>query len=159
MTVTSGIRVPYVNLALQHAPLREELLAAAAEVIDSGKFILGPQLGEFERQFAKVCGVRNAVGVRSGTAALELALRALDIGAGDEVITAPNSFIATASAIALVGAKPVFVDVRDDYNMDAGKIEAAITPRTRAIMPVHLTGRPADMQAINEVAGRHGLHV
>jgi len=159
MAITTDLRVPFVDLAAQHRAIRDELLAAAAEVIDSGQFILGPQVREFEQRFAELCGVRQAVGVNSGTDAICLALRALDIGPGDEVITVPNSFVATASAIALCGAKPVFVDVRDDYNMDPGKIEPAITPHTRAILPVHLTGRSADMDSICEIAKTHRLHV
>ncbi|MBT4093285.1 MAG: DegT/DnrJ/EryC1/StrS family aminotransferase, partial [Nitrospinaceae bacterium] len=136
-----------------------ELMQAVEGVIDRGDFILGESVAEFERRFAELCGVRYAVGVNSGTDALVIALRALDIGPGDEVITAPNSFVASASCIELTGAKPVFVDVRDDYNIDPALLEAAVTPKTRAILPVHLTGRPADMEPINEVARRHGLHV
>jgi len=159
MAVPTLPRVPFVDLAAQHRAVREELLAAVAQVIESGQFILGPQVQEFEQRFAELCGVRHAVGVNSGTDAICLALRALDIGPGDDVLTVPNSFVATASAIALCGARPVLVDVRDDYNMDPGQIVQAITPRTRAILPVHLTGRPADMQAISEIAQAHNLHV
>jgi dTDP-4-amino-4,6-dideoxygalactose transaminase len=151
--------VPYVDLAAQHAPLRQELLDAVGRVIDHGQFILGPEVEQFEAAFAALCGSRHAVAVASGTDALVLALRALRIGPGDEVITAPNSFVASASAIALVGARPVFVDVRDDYNLDPELIPDAVTPRTRAILPVHLTGRPAAMERICEIASRHGLAV
>lgn len=151
--------IPYVDLAGQHAPLKEALLAAVASVIDSGQFILGPQVAEFERAFAKLCGAGYAVGVNSGTDALILALQALGIGEGDEVITVPNSFIASTTCLKLVGARPVFVDVRDDYLIDPEQIEAAITTRTRAILPVHLTGRPCAMEAIMEIAQRHGLAV
>lgn len=154
-----ALRVPYVDIAGQHAPLRAELLAAVAGVIDSGAFVLGPQVEEFESRFATLCGARYAVGVNSGTDALILALRVLGVGPGDEVITPPNSFVASASCIALLGAQPVFVDVGDDYNLDPAKIAAAITPRTKAILPVHLTGRPADMTAIGEIALAHGLAV
>ena len=158
MTATT-LKVPYVNLAAQHAPLKPELLAAIGEVIDRGQFILGEKVAEFERQFAELCGTRFALGVNSGTDALILALRALEIGIGDEVITAPNSFIASTTAIRLVGARPIFVDVREDYNMDPSRIAAAITPRTRALLPVHLTGRPCDMAPILEIAKAHKLAV
>ena len=155
----SSIRVPYVNLALQHRAIKGELLRAIEQVLDHGQFILGPEVSAFEEQFAAYCSTRYAVGVDNGTSALYLVMRALGIGPGDEVITAPNSFLASASSIALTGARPAFVDVRDDYNMDPGLLEAAITPRTRAIIPVHLTGRPADMRPIMETSQRHGLYV
>ncbi len=152
-------RVAYVDLAAQHRPLKAELMAAVERVLDHGKFILGEEVREFETKFAELCGAKFAVGVSSGTDALILALRALDIGPGDEVITAPNSFVASASCIALVGAKPVFVDVADDYTLDAQRLEAAITKKTKAILPVHLTGRPCDMDAIMAIAKKHGLAV
>lgn len=158
-TATPTVTVPYVDLAAQHAPLKAELLAAVSAVIDRGEFVLGPEVERFERAFAELCGVRFAFGVGSGADALVLSLRALGIGPGDEVITAPNSFIASASAIAVVGARPVFVDVADDLNLDPTKIEAALTPRTRAILPVHLTGRAADMEAIMAIARARGLAV
>lgn len=153
------ITVPYVNLALQHRDLKPQLLAAVEKVLDHGNFILGPEVSAFEERFAAYCGTRYAVGVDNGTSALFLTLRSLGIGPGDEVITATNSFLASASAIALAGARPVLVDVRDDYNIDPERVEAAITPRTKAIIPVHLTGRPADMDAILDIANRHGLYV
>ena len=151
--------VSYVDIAGQHAGIKDALLQAAARVIERGQFVLGAEVEAFERKFAELCEVPFAVGVNSGTDALILALRVLGIGAGDEVITAPNSFVATASAIALVGARPVFVDVRDDLNLDPGRLESAVTARTKAIMPVHLTGRPADMDPILAVARRRGLVV
>jgi dTDP-4-amino-4,6-dideoxygalactose transaminase len=151
--------IPYVNLRAQHAPMKAELLAAIGAVMDQGQFILGEQVTEFERRFAELCGVACAVGVNSGTDALVLALKAIGVGPGDEVITVPNSFVATASVIAMVGARPVFVDVREDYNMDPSLIQRAITPRTRAILPVHLTGRPADMNPILDIARARRLHV
>ncbi|MBI4604725.1 MAG: DegT/DnrJ/EryC1/StrS family aminotransferase [Planctomycetes bacterium] len=151
--------IPYVNLAKQHAAIKAEVLAAVGEVLDRGRFILGDEVAAFERRFADLCGTRCAVAVNSGTDALILALRALGIGPGHEVITAPNSFVATASAIALAGARPVFADVGDDYNLDPERIEEAITSRTRVVLPVHLTGRPADMTAILQVAARRGLDV
>ena len=152
-------RIPYVDIAGQVAPLREELLEAVGAVLDSGAFILGEEVAEFERRFAALCKTRFAVGLNSGTDALILALRALGIGAGDEVITAPNSFVASASAIALVGARPVFADVGEDYNLDPPEVERAITPRTKAILPVHLTGNPANMSALCAIAERHGLAI
>jgi len=155
----SPIKIPYVNIAGQHAPMKGELLEAIARVIDSGKFILGDEVDEFEKRFAELCGVRFAVGLNSGTDALILALRALGIGPGDEVVTVSNSFVASTSCIMLVGAQPVFVDVREDYNMDPAQLERAITSKTKAILPVHLTGRPADMDPIMEVARIHGLYV
>lgn len=155
----TAVRVPYVDLAGQHRALRAELLAAVEGVLENGQFILGAAVQQFEQRFAQLCGTRFAIGVNSGTDALVLALRALGIGPGDEVITVPNSFVATAAAIVLAGARPVFVDVGADYNMDPALIERAVTARTRAVLPVHLTGRPADMQPILAVAARHGLHV
>jgi dTDP-4-amino-4,6-dideoxygalactose transaminase len=157
--VQLATRVPYVDIAGAHAALRGELLAAVAAVIDSGSFILGEEVAEFERRFAALCGTRFAVGVGSGTDALVLALRALEIGPGDEVVTAPNSFVASASAIALCGARPIFADVGDDYNLDPRAVARAITPRTKALLPVHLTGNPADMTALCEVADRAGVAI
>lgn len=157
--MTAAVKIPYVNLAAQHAPLKERLIEAVSGVIDRGQFILGQEVTEFERRFAALCQVRYAVGVNSGTDALVLALRAIGIGPGDEVITPPNSFVATASCVAALGARPVFVDVGEDYNIDPALLERAITPRTRAILPVHLTGRPAAMEPVLEVAKAHGLHV
>ncbi len=145
-------QIPFVNLKTQHAALKSELLAAIGEVLDDCNFILGEQVAEFERQFAQLCGVSYAVGVNSGTDALIFALKALGIGSGDEVITAPNSFVASASCIRVLGAKPVFVDVGDDYNIDVSQIAAAITPKTKAIIPVHLTGRPCEMEPILALA-------
>lgn len=155
----SSIQVPYVNLALQHEAIKEQLLNAIEKVLSHGQFILGPEVRAFEERFAAYCGTRYAVGVDNGTSALFLVMRALGIGPGDEVITLPNSFLASASSIALTGARPVFVDVRDDYNMNPDLLEDAITPRTKAIMPVHLTGRPADMHPIMEIARRYDLYV
>jgi dTDP-4-amino-4,6-dideoxygalactose transaminase len=150
-------QVPYVDLADQHVPIKAELLRAIGGVLDRGQFILGDEVAEFEKRFAELCGVRHAVAVNSGTDALVFALRSLGIGSGDEVITAPNSFIASTSCIVIAGARPVFVDVRDDYNLDPEKLAAAITPRTKAILPVHLTGRPADMDPILAIAKARGL--
>lgn len=151
--------VPFVDIAAQHASIRDELLVAIGRVIDSGMYVLGKEVEEFERRFADLCGVRYAVGLNSGTDALIFALRALGVGPGDEVITAANSFIASAGCAALVGARPVLADVGDDYNLDPDSLERAITPRTKAIIPVHLTGRPAKMDQILRIAEAHGLPV
>ncbi|HEV8473643.1 MAG TPA: DegT/DnrJ/EryC1/StrS family aminotransferase [Methylomirabilota bacterium] len=151
--------VPFVALALQQGALKADIMAAVATVLDSGQYVLGPEVEAFERRFAALCGASHAVGVDNGTSALILVLRALGIGPGDEVLTPPNSFLASAAAIALVGARPTFVDVRDDLNIDPDLVEVAIGPRTRAILPVHLTGRPARMDALGAIAARRGLLV
>jgi dTDP-4-amino-4,6-dideoxygalactose transaminase len=151
--------VPYVDLAAQHAPLKAEILAAVAGVLDRGDFILGGAVEEFETRLAALLGVKHAIGVANGTDALQHALRALDIGPGDEVITPPNSFVASTSCIVLAGATPVFVDVDATYTIDPEQIEAAITPRTKAIMPVHLTGRPAQMERVLAIAAKYNLAV
>jgi dTDP-4-amino-4,6-dideoxygalactose transaminase len=152
-------RIPFVNVAAQHAAIKAELLEAMGRVIDSGMFVLGAEVDELERQFAERCGVRYAVGVNSGTDALIFALRALGVGPDDEVITAANSFIASAGCAAMVGARPVLADVGEDYNLDPAAFERAITPRTKAVIPVHLTGRPAKMDEIVTIAEAHGIHV
>jgi dTDP-4-amino-4,6-dideoxygalactose transaminase len=157
--ITKTVNVPFVNIGAQHAPIKAELLDAIGRVIDSGMFVLGAEVEEFERAFADVCGSRYAAGVNSGTDALVLALRALGVGPGDEVITAANSFIASAGCAAMLGATPVLADVGDDYNLDPAAVERAITPRTKAIVPVHLTGRPAKMDEIMQIAEAHNLHV
>lgn len=152
--------IPFVDLRAQYDPLREEILNALAEVLDSMHLFLGPNQQAFEREFAAYCGTQDAIGVSNGTDAIELALRALGIGAGDEVITQPNSFIATAEAISAVGATPVFVDVDiHTLTLDPSLLEDAITPRTKAVIPVHLYGRPADMTAIVTLARKHGIAV
>jgi dTDP-4-amino-4,6-dideoxygalactose transaminase len=153
------MNVPYVQLEIGETSYKGKLLSAVDRVLTHGKYILGPEVEVFEKQFAQHCGTKYALGVDNGTNAIILSLLALGIGPGDEVITAPNSYLASASSIALAGAMPVFVDVRDDFNIDPEKIEAAITPRTRAIIPVHLTGRPAEMDVILEIARRHNLKV
>jgi dTDP-4-amino-4,6-dideoxygalactose transaminase len=154
------MRVPFLDLRAQHDPIRAELLAAINEVIDSSAFAGGPFVARFEEDFAAFCQASHAVGVGNGTDALWLALLARGIGPGDEVITAPNSFLATAEAISYCGATPVFVDVDEHtYTLDPARIEAAISPRTKAIIPVHLYGQMADMDPIMEIAGRHGLFV
>lgn len=152
-------RVPFVSLDRQYRSVRDELLRAMDEVGNSGIYILGDRVASFEAAIAEFCGTRFAVGVNSGADALFLSLKHYGIGAGDEVITAPNSFIATAWVIAATGARPVFTDVGDDYNIDPERVAAAVTPRTRAIIPVHLTGRPADMDPITAIARRHDLRI
>jgi len=152
-------KIPFTNLALQHANIKNELLNAVEEVITHGRFILGSEVSEFEELFALLVGTKYAVGVNSGTDALLLSLKALNVGSGDEVITVPNSFVASTSCIALAGAKPVFVDVGHDFNMNVDLIESAITNKTKAILPVHLTGRPCDMDNISAIAQKYGLFV
>jgi len=151
--------VPYVNMAAQWAEEREALLPIVERVLAEGHWVGGAEIAEFEAAAARLCGVAHAVALNSGTDALALGMAALGIGSEDEVITPPNSFIASTAAIVQLGARPVFVDVRDDQNIDPERIEAAITDKTKAIMPVHLTGRIADMAPIMEIAERHGLQV
>ncbi len=151
--------VPYTNFPQQFELEKGEMIEAFVDVMAKGDFILGAAVEEFENEFKKISGAKHAIGVANGTDSLILALRLMGIGPGDEVITAPNSWVSSASSIALVGARPVFVDVGPDQNLDPDKIEAHLTLRTRAIMPVHLTGRMADMRAIQEIADRHALTV
>jgi dTDP-4-amino-4,6-dideoxygalactose transaminase len=153
------MQVPFVSLDRQYHALREELISAFDRVGRSGVYILGDELARFEEQAAAFCEVPYALGVGNGSDALFLALKALGIGPGDEVITCPNSFIATAWVIVATGAKPVFVDVGEDMNMDPALLEQAVTARTSAVIPVHLAGRPADMARINAIALRCKLHV
>jgi len=154
------MKVPFLDLKTQYDSIREEIHAALNEVLESTAFAGGPFVARFEKEFADFCGCHHAIGVGSGTDALWLALLALGVGRGDEVITVPNTFIATAEAISFCGAKPVFVDIEEEtYNMNPALLEAAISPRTKAIIPVHLFGQMADMDPIMEIARRHGLHV
>jgi dTDP-4-amino-4,6-dideoxygalactose transaminase len=154
------MKVPFLDLKSQHAVLRDEINGAIQEVIDSGAFAGGPFVARFEADFAAYCNCPHAVGVGSGTEALWLALLALGVGPGDEVITVPNTFVATAEAITYCGARPVFVDVDElTYTMDPTGLEEAITSRTKAIIPVHLFGQPADMDTILEIARKYGLFV
>jgi len=161
MTITAKQSpISFVDLGAQYATIEEEISVAINRVLKKGDFILGEDVRLFEEEFAAFCTARYAVGVDSGTSAIELALRAYDIGAGDEVITAANTFIATALAISYTGAKVVLVDADPHtFNIDVHQIEAAITSRTRAIIPVHLYGQPADMDPILEIARRHNLIV
>jgi len=155
-----GVRVPYVDLAIQDDALRARLLEAVEGSLLSGQYILGGEVERFEQRFAELCGVRHAIGVANGTDAIVLILKGLGIGAGDEVITAPNSFLASASAVFLAGATPRFADVQEgSYNLDPQRVEEAITPKTKAILAVHLTGNPADMAALSEIAERHDIYL
>lgn len=152
-------KIKFIDLGRQYRSLRREILAAFERISSKGEYVLGSEVAQFEHDFADLCGVRYAVGVGNGSDALYLALTALGVGRGDEVITAPNSFLATAWAIARTGARVVFADVGADMNIDPVMIEKACTRHTKAIMPVHLTGRVADMRAILKIAARRGLHV
>ena len=151
-------KVPYLDLPAQLRPLRKEIDAAIARTIDACSFCLGPDVAQFEKDFAKYCGAEHALGFNSGTSALHVALMLLKVGRGDEVITTPHTFVATSWAISYVGAKPVYVDIDDaTFNLDPELIEKAITPRTKAILPVHLYGHPFDVDGILAVAKKHKL--
>jgi dTDP-4-amino-4,6-dideoxygalactose transaminase len=152
--------IPFVDLKTQYLSIKEEIDTAVLKVLDSTQFILGQEVVAFEKDFAAYCHTDYALALNTGTSALHLALLAAGIGAGDEVITTPFTFVATVAAICYAGATPVFVDVDPiSYTIDVTQIEQAITPRTKAILPVHLYGQPADMQPIMEIARRHGLTV
>lgn len=152
--------VPFVDLIAQYQTIKPDIDAAIGEVLSTAGFILGPKVDAFEKAFAELSGARFGVGVSSGLDALRVAMHALDIGPGDEVIIPANTYIATAFAVSAVGARPVLVDCDEGtYNIDAGAIEAAITPQTKALMPVHLTGQAADMDRVLAIAERRGLPV
>jgi dTDP-4-amino-4,6-dideoxygalactose transaminase len=152
--------VPLIDLTRQYASIRDKLNEAVINVLKRGQFILGPEVAELERRIAQLCGAKYGVGVASGTDALLLSLRAAGIGPGDEIITSDFSFFASAGVISRLGATPVFVDIEEDtYNIDARLLEKAITPKTKAIMPVHLFGQMADMDPIMNVAVKHNLIV
>jgi dTDP-4-amino-4,6-dideoxygalactose transaminase len=156
--MSDGEAIPLLDLAAQNPPLRPAFREAFERVVTRGQFILGPEVESFERAVAEYLGVKHAIGVSSGTDALLVSLMALGIGPGDEVVTTPFSFFATAGCIARVGATPVFVDVDPTtFNLDASRVADAITPRTRAIMPVHLFGQPCAMRALQELACGRGL--
>lgn len=157
--MTSRTPVSFIQLGRQFAAFEDEFVEIFRRIGRSGHYVMGPELAGFEAEFAAYVQTRHALGVANATDGLALALKALGVGPGDEVITAANSFIASAGAIVEVGAVPVFADIRDDLNIDPASIERKITARTRALMPVHLTGRPADMDAINAIAAKHGLRV
>lgn len=151
--------VPYVNLQAQSAEDKDVLLAAFKRLLEDSQFVNGAEVDAFEDEMAAYLGVKHVVAVDSGTDALIIALRALGIGPGDEVISPPNSFVASTSAIVEVGATPVFADVRDDGNIDPEAVAAVVSPRTAAIMPVHLTGRVCDMNALAKTAEFHGIPI
>jgi dTDP-4-amino-4,6-dideoxygalactose transaminase len=154
------MKISLVDLYAQYQAIKPEIDAALQRVIDNSSFILGPEVKTFEKNFAAFCGVNDAVGTDSGTAALHLALLLLDVGPGDEVITTTHTFVATAEVISLTGARPVFVDIDPrTYNLDPARVEAAITPHTKVLMPVHLYGQPAEMEALLDIATRHHLRV
>jgi len=154
------MQVPILDLKAQYAAVRNEAMQAISEVCESQSFVLGPAVAEFEEKIAAYCASKHAIGVSSGTDALLVSLMALEIEPGDEVITTPFTFFATAGCVARLGAKPVFVDVEaDSYNIDADLIEEKITDKTRAIIPVHLFGQIAQMKVITEIAQRHNLAV
>jgi dTDP-4-amino-4,6-dideoxygalactose transaminase len=150
--------VPYLDLRAQIKSLRAELDAAIARALDNCTFCLGPDVAQFEKDFAKFCGAEHCLGFNSGTSALHVAMRLLDVGPGDEVITTPFTFIATSWAISYCGAKPVYVDIDDaTFNLDPKLLQRAITPRTKAVLPVHLYGHPFDADAILEICRKHRL--
>src|SRR5262245_5470096 len=150
--------IPFVDLRNQYAAIRDEVHTAIQNVLEQCTFASGPAVAAFEDAFAHYCGVRHCIGVNSGTSALHLALIACGIGPGDEVITVPMTFVATTWAISYVGARPVFVDIESDaFTIDINQVERAITPRTRAILPVHLYGQMAQLDPLLEICERHGL--
>ena len=154
------MKIYLLNLKKQYKYLKEDIEKNISEILEGGAYINGPQTKKFEKRMEEYLGVKNAIGVGNGTDALVIALEALGIGGGDEVITSPFTFFATAEAISVVGAIPVFVDVKlEDFNIDENKIEKAITPKTKAIMPVHIFGTPANMNKINEIAKKNNLYV
>lgn len=156
----SQIKIPILDLKPQYQAIKDEIQTAVNQVLESGQFILGPTVRNFETDVARYLGVKHAIGVNSGTDALVIGLRAAGIVPGDEVITTPFSFFATAESISMVGATPVFVDIRPDtFNVDPNLIATAITPKTKAILPVHLYGNPAAMAQILEIAVAHNLKV
>src|SRR5215472_11219159 len=159
-TMSQAMRVPILDLKSEYAEMRDEILAALDRVCQKSAFVLGKEVEAFEREFADFCGTKHCVALSSGTAALHLGLLALGVQADHEVITTPNTFLATAEAITYCGARPVLVDIDPATgNIDPKLLERAVTPRTRAILPVHLYGRPADMDAIQAVAERHKLRI
>jgi dTDP-4-amino-4,6-dideoxygalactose transaminase len=154
------VRIPLLDLQAQYKSLKPALDSAVIRVLENGRYVLGPEVSAFEAEFAEACGTRHAIGVNSGTSALHLALLALGIGRGDEVITVPFTFVATVGAVLYTGARPVLVDVEPEtLTLDPERLERAITPRTKAILPVHIHGQPAHMDAIMELAEHHGVPV
>ncbi len=154
------MNIPFVDLKAQYESIKSDVDQAVAAVLSKTAFVGGPFLKQFETEYAAFCKVKHCIGCANGTDAIAIALKALDIGPGDEVITAANSFIATSEAITMVGAQVVFVDMNPaTYNIDVTKIEAKITPKTKAIVPVHLYGQPADMDPVRAIAKKHNLKV
>jgi len=153
------MKINFVELGKDNEDIKDELLKAIEDVLASGKFILGEETRKFEENFAKIIGTRHALGVNSGTDALFLSMKCLGIGKGDEVIVPANSFIASATSIALTGATPVFIDVKENYLIDEDKIDSLVSSKTKAVMPVHLTGMPCDMEKISNIAKKHSLHI
>jgi dTDP-4-amino-4,6-dideoxygalactose transaminase len=155
-----AMNVRFVDFRAEYSELREEILPALERVCENAAFVQGPEVDAFESDFADFCGAKHCVALSSGTAALHLGLLALGVQPGDEVITTPNTFIATAEAITYCGARPVFADIDPETaNLDPNRIERAITSRTRALLPVHLYGRPADIEPMREIAARHGIRI
>jgi dTDP-4-amino-4,6-dideoxygalactose transaminase len=152
--------VPFVDLRIQYQSIKEEILAAVGHVLETGQFVLGEEVSAFEKEFASYVDAKHAIALNTGTSGLHLALLAAGVGPGDEVITVPFTFVATAAAIRYTGATPVFVDIDlDSYTMDPAQVEKAITPRTKAICPVHLYGQAADLDPMVAIAKQHGLKV
>ena len=159
-TMRGALNVPLLDLQAQFAPLRDDVLAAITRVCDTQRFILGPEVDGLERELETFLGIEHAIGMSSGTDALIAALMAIGVGEGDEVITTPFSFFATAGSVARLGARPVFVDIEPDtFNIDASRLSAAITSKTKAIIPVHLFGQSADMDAVMSVANQASIPV
>jgi len=160
VTATAKREIPAEDVKRQYQSLKDEIRAALAQVLASGKYTLGPFLEAFEQEFAAYCGTKHCVGIANGTEALHLALAACGVGAGDEVITTAYTYVATAFAVSYVGATPVFVDIDPvSCNMDVSRLEQAITPHTKAVIPVHLFGQPVDMDPLLHVARKHNLWV
>jgi len=156
----AAMQIQMVDVVGQYRTIKDEIQNALTRVLDSGQFIMGPDVGELERNIAEYLGIRSAVACASGTDALQIALMALDIGPGDEVITTPFTFVATAETIALLGARPVYVDIDPrTYNLDPALVERAITPRTKAVIPVHLYGQPAEMASLTALARAHEIPI
>ncbi len=156
----ANVKVPYLDLKAQYQSIKPEIDAAIARVLDSCQFVLGSEVAQFEKNFAAFCGTSECIALNSGTSALHLALLAAGVGPGDEVITVPFTFVASVAAVLYTGARPVLVDIDPrSFTMDPGAVESAISPRTKAILPVHLYGQPADMDPIMEIARRHRLIV
>ena len=158
-SLRSHFLIPYTNFSPKNKQIKQELLDAFEEVLDSGRYIQGPEVRQFEEEFSSYAETKFAAGIANGTCSLKLVLQSLNLPSGSEIITAPNSFIASAASIVLAGHNPTFVDVSEDMNMDVELLESVITERTKVIMPVHLTGRPAKMDQILAIAEKHDLYV